>query len=55
MRFDQLDVRALGDDHALMTGRFTLAGGGKPEQTGRFSLVWLRSAQGWKILHDHSS
>ena len=55
LRFDQLEVRALGTDHALMTGRFTLAGGGKPEQTGRFSLVWLRSAQGWKILHDHSS
>ena len=55
LRFDQLEVRALGTEHALMTGRFTLAGGGKPEQTGRFSLVWLRSAQGWKILHDHSS
>jgi len=55
LRFDQLEVRALGSEHALMTGRFTLAGGGKAEQTGRFSLVWLRSAQGWKILHDHSS
>ena len=55
LRFDQLDVRALGDDHALMTGRFTLAGGGKPEQTGRFSLVWMRTGAGWRILHDHSS
>ena len=55
LRFDQLDVRALGAEHALMTGRFTLAGGGKPEQTGRFSLVWVRSGQGWKIVHDHSS
>ncbi len=55
LRFDQLDVRALGTDHALMTGRFTLAGGGKAEQTGRFSLVWLRTAEGWRILHDHSS
>ena len=33
-----------------MTGRFTLAGGGKAEQTGRFSLVWLRTAGGWRIL-----
>jgi ketosteroid isomerase-like protein len=55
LRFDQLDVRALGADHTLMTGRYTLAGGGKPDQTGRFSLVWMRTAQGWKILHDHSS
>jgi ketosteroid isomerase-like protein len=55
LRFDQLEVRALGTGHALMTGRFTLAGGGKAEQTGRFSLVWLRTPGGWRILHDHSS
>ena len=55
LRFDQLDVRALGTDHALMTGRFTLAGGGKPDQTGRFSLTWMRTPAGWRILHDHSS
>ena len=53
--FDQLEVRALGTGHALMTGRFTLAGGGKPEQTGRFSLTWIRTPAGWRILHDHSS
>ena len=55
LRFDQLDVRTLGAGHALMTGRFTLAGGGKPEQTGRFTLVWMRTAAGWRIVHDHSS
>jgi ketosteroid isomerase-like protein len=55
LRFDQLDVRPLGADHALMTGRFILAGGGKPEQTGRFTLVWMRTPAGWRILHDHSS
>jgi len=55
LRFDQLEVRALGADHALMTGRFTLAGGSKPEQTGRFTLVWMRTPSGWRITHDHSS
>jgi ketosteroid isomerase-like protein len=55
LRFDQLEVRALGTDHALMTGRFMLAGGGKPDQTGRFSLTWMRTPAGWRILHDHSS
>lgn len=55
LRFDQLDVRAIGADHALMTGRYTLTGGGKPDQTGRFSLVWMRTPAGWRILHDHSS
>lgn len=55
LRFDALEVRALGGDHALMTGRYTLAGGGKTEQTGRFTLVWTRTPAGWRILHDHSS
>lgn len=55
LRFDQLEVRAVGTDHALMTGRYTLAGGGTPDQTGRFSLVWMRTPTGWRILHDHSS
>ncbi|MBK5297786.1 MAG: nuclear transport factor 2 family protein [Vicinamibacteria bacterium] len=55
LRFDELDVRTLGADHALMTGRYVLAGGGKPDQAGRFSLVWMRTPAGWRILHDHSS
>ena len=55
VRFDQIDVRRLGADIALMTGRFTLTGGGKDDRSGWFSLVWKRTASGWRILHDHSS
>ena len=55
LRFEQLQVRPLGADHALLTGRFILAGGGKPEQSGWFTLVWARTASGWRIIHDHSS
>jgi ketosteroid isomerase-like protein len=46
LRFDSLEVRTLGTDHALMTGRFLLAGGGVPDQSGRFTLIWLRQADG---------
>jgi ketosteroid isomerase-like protein len=53
--FDELAVRALGADHALMTGRFVLSGGGLPDQSGRFTLIWVRQADGWRILHDHTS
>ena len=53
--FSELDVRPLGGSHALVTGRFRLSGGGEAEKTGRFSLVWGRTAEGWRILHDHSS
>lgn len=55
LRFEQLEVKSLGGGHALMTGRFVLSGGGKPEQSGWFTLVWARTAEGWRIIHDHSS
>jgi ketosteroid isomerase-like protein len=54
LRFEQVEARRLGVDHALMTGRFVLTGGGLAEQSGRFTLVWVRSREGWRILHDHS-
>lgn len=55
LQFEALRVRPLGVAHALVTGKFILSGGNLPEQSGRFSLVFARTAQGWKILHDHSS
>ena len=54
LRFEHAVVRALGADAALMTGRFILSGGGEPEQSGWFSLVWRRTPQGWKVVHDHT-
>lgn len=55
LSFDNRTLRRLGPDAALETGRFTLTGGGEPEQSGWFTLVWVRTPQGWRILHDHSS
>ena len=34
---------------------FVLEGGGQPEQSGWFSTVWERQADGWRVIHDHSS
>jgi len=55
LRFEQLAVRRLTDDAAIATARWALAGGGQPEQSGWFTLVWLRTAAGWRAVHDHSS
>jgi ketosteroid isomerase-like protein len=55
LRFEQLAVRRLNDGAAIATARWALAGGGKPEQSGWFTLVWLRTAAGWRAVHDHSS
>lgn len=55
LRFEQLTVRRLDGDAALQTGRFILSGGGQPDQSGWFTLVWVRTPAGWKAVHDHTS
>src|SRR5687767_5725827 len=55
LRYEHVSVRALGRDHALVTGRFVLTGGGREDASGWFSLVWERGPQGSREIHDHSS
>jgi ketosteroid isomerase-like protein len=55
LSFDRIEVRPLGDRHALATGHFVLTGGGEADRSGWFSLTWEKTASGWQILHDHSS
>jgi uncharacterized protein (TIGR02246 family) len=57
LQFTGLEVRMLGADHAVVIGRFQLersAAGGGPA-SGIFSLVFRRTASGWKIILDHTS
>ena len=54
LRYDQVDVRMLGADHALVTGQFVLTGAGRPDRTGWFTTVWARTPIGWRMIHDHS-
>jgi uncharacterized protein (TIGR02246 family) len=55
--FSDLEVRMLDVEHAVATGKYHLArsaaGGG--DASGVFSLVWEKSAEGWKIILDHTS
>jgi uncharacterized protein (TIGR02246 family) len=55
LSFDRVEVRPLGDRHALSTGHFLLTGGGEADRSGWFSLTWEKGESGWQILHDHSS
>ena len=56
LRFADLEVRPLGPDHALVTGRYLLSdASGAPTGEGPFTLVYARTPQGWRIVHDHSS
>jgi len=55
LQYDELEVTLLGENYALLTGKFTLSGNSLPERSGRYSLVMINTKDGWKILHDHSS
>jgi ketosteroid isomerase-like protein len=55
LSFSELEVTPLGPDHAMLTGKCTLSGGGKPDFTCRFTTIWERRPEGWRIIHDHSS
>ncbi len=57
LTFDVIDIRPLGDRHALMIGRYHLASAdaGKPEASGIFSLVFHERAGQWRIVCDHTS
>lgn len=55
LRMESLRVRTLSEQSALVTGRFVLSGGTEPEQSGWFTLVWVRTPVGWRAVHDHTS
>ncbi len=55
LSFSASVLRRLGPDAFLETGSWRLTGGGEPDQSGWFTLIWVRTAEGWRVLHDHSS
>jgi ketosteroid isomerase-like protein len=54
LSYTEMKVTMLGENYALLTGKFTLSGNNLPERSGVYSLVMVLSKDGWKILHDHS-
>lgn len=56
LRFNQLELQPLGDEAALVLGRWRVqpAGDGEPRE-GNFSLVFRRIDGRWVIVHDHTS
>lgn len=57
LEFSDLKVRMLGEDHAVVTGKFhltrTKAGGG--DASGVYSLVFEKGSAGWQIILDHTT
>lgn len=54
LSFEILDIRALGSDGAVMLGRWKLTDTLQAGE-GVFSLVFLRTEDGWRVVHDHTS
>lgn len=55
LAFSELVVTPLGREHAMLTGKCTLSGGGKPDFSCRYTTIWEKRSEGWRIIHDHSS
>jgi ketosteroid isomerase-like protein len=55
LEFSDLKVAALGPDAAFARGAWhlTMSDGKTPH--GRFTLVFRKFPEGWKIVHDHTS
>ncbi|HVG39639.1 MAG TPA: nuclear transport factor 2 family protein [Pyrinomonadaceae bacterium] len=54
LAFADLEINVLGADAALVIGRWNLTRAGDAPH-GRFTLIFRRTAAGWRIVHDHTS
>jgi|HubBroStandDraft_5_1064220.scaffolds.fasta_scaffold407481_1 uncharacterized protein (TIGR02246 family) len=54
LSFSELQVETLSPTAATVHGRFELVRGDKKDW-GRFTLVFKKFQDGWKIVHDHTS
>jgi beta-aspartyl-peptidase (threonine type) len=54
LTFSEVEVTMLAPDAAIVIGRWQLTRkADKPR--GRFTLIFRRGAEGWRIVHDHTS
>jgi len=54
LEFSDIEVNVVSTDTAVMIGRWHLARA-NDEPHGRFTLIFRKTKQGWRIVHDHTS
>ena len=54
LTFSNLEIAPLGNDAAVALGAWKLKRA-NDEPRGRFTLVFRRFPEGWRIVHDHTS
>lgn len=52
--FSELEIEILSKDSAKVLGRWKVAHEPKDSQ-GRFTLIFRKFKEGWRIIHDHTS
>lgn len=55
LTFSDLEVHVLAPDAAWVGGRFRLHMGDGKEPHGLFTLIFHKTSDGWRIVHDHTS
>jgi ketosteroid isomerase-like protein len=54
LKFSNLEITPLGADSAVVLGGWKLKRA-KDQPHGRFTLIFRKIADGWRIVHDHTS
>jgi uncharacterized protein (TIGR02246 family) len=54
LRFSDIEITMLGPDSAVVLGRWELKRKAD-HPNGRFTLIFRRLKEGWRIVHDHTS
>ncbi|MGA9997948.1 MAG: DUF4440 domain-containing protein [Pyrinomonadaceae bacterium] len=54
LSFSDLEITPLSKDSAVVLGSWKLTRA-KDTPHGRFTLIFRKTAQGWRIVHDHTS
>jgi len=54
LTFSELEIKPLSEYYMMATGRWQLARDSDTPH-GRFTLIFRRTAAGWRIVHDHTS
>ena len=54
LAFTELEVKPISNDAAVVNGRYQLTRA-TDKPSGRFTLIFRRLADGWRITHDHTS
>lgn len=55
LSFSDLKITALGTNDALCIGNWHLERAKQPTLDGVFTLIFSKTNDGWKIIHDHTS